>query len=82
MSINVVQKIDDLVMVKNVLVSVSDKNGLDGLIPQLISINPEIKIFSTGGTFSKIKEILGEDFGEYLTQVQTTPASRRHREVW
>ena len=69
MSINVVQKIDDLVKVKNVLVSVSDKNGLDGLIPQLISINPEIKIFSTGGTFSKLKEILGEDFGSYLTQV-------------
>ena len=69
MSINVVQKTDDLVKVKNVLVSVSDKNGLDVLIPQLISINPEIKIFSTGGTFSKIKEILGEDYRSYLTQV-------------
>ncbi|MCP4367957.1 MAG: hypothetical protein GY797_07570 [Deltaproteobacteria bacterium] len=69
MSINVVQKIDDLVKVKNVLVSVSDKNGLDELIPQLISINPEIKFFSTGGTFNKIKEILGEDFRSYLTQV-------------
>ncbi len=69
MSINMVQKIDDLVKVKNVLVSVSDKNGLDELIPQLISINPEIKFFSTGGTFNKIKEILGEDFRSYLTQV-------------
>ncbi|MEA3436487.1 MAG: hypothetical protein U9R43_08470, partial [Thermodesulfobacteriota bacterium] len=69
MSINVVQKIDDLVKVKNVLMSVSDKNGLDGLIPQLIKLNPEIKIFSTGGTFSRIKEILGGDAGLYLTQV-------------
>ena len=69
MSINVVQKIDDLVKVKNVLMSVSDKNGLDGLIPQLIKLNPEIKIFSTGGTFSRIKEILGEDSESYLRQV-------------
>lgn len=69
MSINVVQKTDDLVKVKNVLVSVSDKNGLDGLIPQLIKLNPEIKFFSTGGTFSRIKEILGGDAGSYLTQV-------------
>ena len=51
MSINVVHKTDDLVKVKNVLVSVSDKNGLDGFIPQLTKVNPEIKIFSTGGTF-------------------------------
>lgn len=69
MGINVVQKIDDLVKVKNVLVSVSDKNGLDGLIPQLIKLNPEIKIFSTGGTFGRIKEILGGDSESYLTQV-------------
>ncbi|MDY6790932.1 MAG: hypothetical protein SWH54_06655 [Thermodesulfobacteriota bacterium] len=69
MGINVVQKIDDLVKVKNVLVSVSDKNGLDELVPQLIRINPQIKLFSTGGTFNRIKEILGEGFGSYLMQV-------------
>jgi len=69
MSINVVNKIDNLVKVKNVLVSVSDKSGLDGLIPQLIGINPEIKIFSTGGTYSKIREILGQGAGSHLTQV-------------
>ena len=69
MSINVVQKIDDLVKVRNVLVSVSDKNGLDELIPRLTRINPEIKLFSTVVTFKRIKEIIGEDFGSYLTQV-------------
>ena len=69
MSINVVHKTDDLVKVKNVLVSVSDKSGLDELIPQLTKVNPEIKIFSTGGTFGKIKEILGENYRSHLTQV-------------
>ena len=69
MSINVVDKIDDLVKVKHVLASVSDKNGLETFIPALLRINPQIKIFSTGGTFGRIKEILGQAAGTCLTQV-------------
>ena len=69
MSINVVQRIDDLIRVKHILVSVSDKNGLDKLIPEMLSVNPELKIFSTGGTYNSIKEILGSDAEYYLTQV-------------
>jgi len=69
MSINIVEKIDDFVKVNHVLVSVSDKGGLDGLIPQLVEINPEIKIFSTGGTHGKVKEILGSGADSHLTQV-------------
>ena len=48
MSINIVDGIDDLIRVKHILVSVSDKNGLNKLIPDMHSINPEIKIFSKG----------------------------------
>ncbi len=69
MSINVVERIDEYVKVRHLLVSVSDKQGLDKLIPQLLEINPDVKIFSTGGTFSKIKEILGEKASSCLTQV-------------
>ena len=69
MSINVVEKIDDLVKVRHVLMSVSDKSGLDSLVPQLVEINPEVKIFSTGGTYGRIKEILGADAQDRLTQV-------------
>ncbi len=69
MSINVVAKIDDLVKVKHVLASVFDKTGLEAFIPELLRINPEIKIFSTGGTYKKIKEILGEKAESSLTQV-------------
>ncbi len=69
MSINIVEKIDDLVKVRNVLVSVSDKSGLDKLIPQLLKINPEIKILSTGGTYNRIKEILGIDAASCLMEV-------------
>lgn len=69
MSINVVERIDDKVKVARVLVSVSDKKGLDAFIPKLLEVNPEIKIFSTGGTFSRIKEILKEKADGCLKQV-------------
>jgi phosphoribosylaminoimidazolecarboxamide formyltransferase/IMP cyclohydrolase len=69
MTINVVSKIDDLVQVRHVLISVSDKTGLERLVPGLIQINPAIRIFSTGGTFKKLQEILGSAADQCLTQV-------------
>ena len=69
MNINIVEKIDDFVKVGNLLVSVSDKDGLDDFIPELLKINPGIKIFSTGGTYGKIKEILDADTASCLIQV-------------
>ncbi len=69
MSKNIVQKIDNSVRVKNILLSVSDKSGLENFIPSLINLNPEIKLFSTGGTYSKIKEILGDKAQGLLEQV-------------
>ncbi|MBC8392591.1 MAG: hypothetical protein H8E17_08520, partial [Deltaproteobacteria bacterium] len=69
MGINVVDKIDDLIRVNHVLVSVSDKSGLEVFIPELIEVNPEIQFFSTGGTYSKIKDLLGKDAEACLTQV-------------
>jgi len=69
MSMNVVEKIDDLVKVRHVLASVFDKRGLEGFIPELLRINPEIKLFSTGGTYTKIKEIIGDAAESCLTQV-------------
>jgi phosphoribosylaminoimidazolecarboxamide formyltransferase/IMP cyclohydrolase len=63
MSMNVVEKIDDSVKISNVLVSVSDKRGLNTFIPALKAVNPEVKFFSTGGTFARIQEILGDDDG-------------------
>ncbi len=69
MSINVVHQIDDAVKVRHVLVSVSDKSGLESFIPDLMNLNPELRIFSTGGTYGTIKEILGEKAEGSLTQV-------------
>ncbi|MEJ2563390.1 MAG: hypothetical protein P8Z42_11975 [Anaerolineales bacterium] len=69
MSINVVARVDDFVKVQNILVSVSDKGGLEQFIPELVEINPEIRIFSTGGTYGRINEILGDSGVSRLMQV-------------
>jgi phosphoribosylaminoimidazolecarboxamide formyltransferase/IMP cyclohydrolase len=69
MTINVVDRIDDPVPIRHVLVSVSDKRGLDRFIPELVRLNPNLRIFSTGGTFSHLEKILGADARRTLTQV-------------
>lgn len=69
MSKNIVNKIDGDVKIKRALISVSDKTGLDTFIPGLVEACPEIVIYSTGGTFGKIKEILGAKAEKHLIQV-------------
>ncbi len=69
MGINVVDKIDGPVKVNNVIVSVSDKSGLGEFIPALVEANPNIQIFSTGGTYGKIEQILGDAAPNHLTPV-------------
>ena len=59
MGVNVVQRIDDAVTIRSVIVSVSDKRGLDRLAPALVSVNPEVRIYSTGGTYGALETILG-----------------------
>jgi phosphoribosylaminoimidazolecarboxamide formyltransferase/IMP cyclohydrolase len=67
---NIVREIDNWVKIQRVLVSVSDKTGLDVLIPGLIEINPEIHFYSTGGTHTAISKILGPmKSGRHLAQV-------------
>jgi len=69
MAMNIVDKIDHLVSVRHVLMSVSDKSGLEKFVPELMAVNPDLKIFSTGGTFSRLQEILGAAAEAHLTQV-------------
>jgi len=69
MGINIVEKIDDPVKIKHVLLSVSDKQGLDTFVPRLVQINPDIQFLSTGGTYQKLKEIIGGKSSSCLKQV-------------
>ncbi len=69
MSLNIVTEIDNRVAVKNVLMSVSDKTGLETFVPALVKACPGVKIYSTGGTYVKIKEILGDAADDTLVAV-------------
>ena len=60
MSLNIVKDIDSRVAVKHVLMRVSDKTGLETFVPALVKACPGVKIYSTGGTYTKVKEILGD----------------------
>ena len=69
MALNIVTEIDGRVAVKNVLMSVSDKTGLETFVPALLKACPGVKIYSTGGTFAKLKEIMGAAAQESLVAV-------------
>ena len=69
MALNIVTEIDGRVAVRNVLMSVSDKTGLETFVPALVKACPGVKIYSTGGTYVKVKEILGAEAGNTLVAV-------------
>ncbi len=69
MTMNVVTQIDPLIEVRNVLISVSDKSNLNLLVTRLLEINPEVTLYSTGGTYNAIREILGSRAEGRLQQV-------------
>ena len=69
MALNIVERIDGVVKINHVLASVSDKTGLDVLIPGLVAANPDVMIYSTGGTYKAIQDILGENASRNLTAV-------------
>ena len=60
MALNIVKDIDSRIAVKHVLMSVSDKTGLEAFVPALVKACPGVKIYSTGGTYTKVREILGD----------------------
>ena len=69
MSLNIVKDIDNEVQIKHVLMSVSDKTGLDTFVPALVKACPGVKIYSTGGTYKKVAEILGDAAKDTLVAV-------------
>mgnify|MGYP001196762939 FL=1 len=70
MALNLVAEIDGPVTVRNVLMSVSDKSGLDSFVPGLVAACPGVRIFSTGGTYTAVQKLLGADAArEHLVAV-------------
>jgi phosphoribosylaminoimidazolecarboxamide formyltransferase/IMP cyclohydrolase len=63
------EKVEDLIPVRNVLVSVSNKDGLHSFIGSLVNMNPDMHFISTGGTYKTMREILGSYPRANLTDV-------------
>ncbi len=59
MALNVVAEVDGAVAVRHVLISVSDKTGLDTLVKGLLEVNPDVRLYSTGGTYAAIEALPG-----------------------
>ncbi len=69
MALNIVKEIDNSVAVRNILVSVSDKTGLDVFVKKMILVNPSIIFYSTGGTYKYLSDIPGIKEGYNLIQI-------------
>lgn len=69
MALNRVTRVDDRVPVRNVLLSVSDKTGLGPLVEGLLVVNPEVRFYSTGGTYAHLESLLGDRAQAHLRAV-------------
>ena len=69
MALNIVTETDARIKIRNVLMSVSDKTGLDEFVPSLVKACPGVRIYSTGGTYARIKELLGDEADKTLVAV-------------
>lgn len=58
--INVVQNVPEDVRIQRVLISVADKTGVWDFVQGLIRLNPQILIYSTGGTHALLSQKLRE----------------------
>jgi phosphoribosylaminoimidazolecarboxamide formyltransferase/IMP cyclohydrolase len=74
---NIVSDIDNLVHIGNVIVSVSNKAGLDKFVPELVRINDGIHFYSTGGTYTFLEKILGGKAGSSRRSRSTRSSPRR-----
>jgi len=69
MAFNHVQKIDDLVPVRTVLVSLFDKTGIEDFALGLLETCPGVRFLSTGGTYKALAKALGPAAADHLLQV-------------
>jgi phosphoribosylaminoimidazolecarboxamide formyltransferase / IMP cyclohydrolase len=63
MGFNSVKKADDLVSARNVLVSTYDKRGLADLVRGMALACPDLRFYSTGGTYDALREALSGSSG-------------------
>ncbi len=68
--------VDDAVVLRHGIVSVSNKRGLADFAGEILEAAPQLRFFSTGGTFRALREALAEservsEISEYTGQPET-----------
>jgi len=66
---NRVSRVPSKVTIRRVLLSVFDKSQLDILVNGLVRVQPDIEIYSTGGTYRACEKILGSARSHHLKRV-------------
>lgn len=69
MAFNKVRKIDNLVEINNVLVSVYNKSHLEVIINALCKANPQVRLFATGNSFAFLKDHLPTDQSSQIVAI-------------
>ena len=69
MAFNHVTRIDDLVPIRTVLVSLFDKTGIEDFAKGLLDACPGVRFLSTGGTYKALAAALGDAAKDHLVQV-------------
>ncbi len=59
----------DRIPIRRVIVSVADKQNLEALAEGLLTANPEVVFYSTGGTYARLSELLGRRAGTNLVSI-------------
>lgn len=70
MALNTVTDASDRVLIRNVLLSVSNKDGLGELVGGVLKHCPGARFYSTGGTYRAVEAILGEQAEQKLVSVE------------
>ncbi len=69
MALNVVERIDDVIRIEHVIISVFNKAGVAEFVQKLLEINPTVKIYSTGGTYALLKDEFKTRVGKNIIAV-------------
>jgi phosphoribosylaminoimidazolecarboxamide formyltransferase/IMP cyclohydrolase len=69
MALNVVERIDELIRVEHVIISVFNKAGVVEFTQKLLEINPAVKIYSTGNTYALLKGEFAGTAGDNIIAV-------------
>jgi phosphoribosylaminoimidazolecarboxamide formyltransferase/IMP cyclohydrolase len=59
----------DRVPIRRVIASVADKRNLETLVNGLLEVNPDVVFYSTGGTYRRLAELLGDRATQNLVSV-------------